>query len=836
MTALDNFVSPALTRALGWTLLHSLWQGVLVAGVLAGALLLLRRQRAEVRYLASVGALVAVVILAGITFGVYFNSGGQHGVLPDVLVANGPVVSQPVNARPAPLAAAAGIMPLASSVNSAILAEGSRPELREMAEKETTKRPGYKAAWLTAGLRYFDNNLPLFVVAWLLGLLAMSLRMMGGLLYVRRLRHSRVRPLGAVWQARLMALAGRAGVRRPVALLESALVRVPLVVGHLRPVILLPLGMVAGLSPASLEAILAHEIAHVMRRDYLVNLLQTVAEVLFFYHPAVWFVAGCVRAERENCCDDAATVLCGGNALRLACALTDLAEWSQSAVVPANPRLALAAMSGRGALLSRVRRLVQRRPAAPTLAEGLLAGALVLGGLGLLGSSVVIAGPLTEPAKLVGFDWQAGTTHALPGNGSAKNPDFEKIQTEPYGSPEGNSAVFRDNGDSAPFGSRAARPSEYQVLAPGLSERGAFYRDGLPNAGQLSQSDSNFRLFTPGSLNQSLSGPLDGQQQASRPVENALREASAVKNLQAGQRAIEELSERQPVLRDREQELRDQQVALQEHIRESQQEGQDLQETRPGQNQDQQQAAQASRDQERASRDQERAKQDQERASRDQERASRDQERASRDQERASRDQERASRDQERAERERKQNEALVAQLVKDGLVKDRRNYQVKLNASSMVVNGKTQPPAVFRSYLKLYESTTGRKMSATGSWEMTMNRTSNTNVFQSGNDVPRPPRPPRGPVAPPAPPAFQAPAPPRPPQAPKADTKALRDELRKDGLIGPTDKSFQLQLNDAGLTVNGKRQSEALAAKYRKLVGHDGPGQVHTLSYSSDE
>nr|WP_262905597.1 M56 family metallopeptidase [Hymenobacter siberiensis] len=214
-----------------------------------------------------------------------------------------------------------------------------------------------------------NNQLPLLVLAWLLGLLAMSLRMLGGLLYVQRLRRYRVRPLSVAWQERLAALAARSGVKRPVALLESALVRVPLVVGHLRPVILLPLGTVAGLSPACLEAILAHELAHVLRRDYLVNLLQTVAEVLFFYHPAVWFVANCVRTERENCCDDTATTLVGGDPLRLAralTALTALAEWTQSAAVAPTPRLALAAFNQPGALLLRVRRLVR-----PALATGL---------------------------------------------------------------------------------------------------------------------------------------------------------------------------------------------------------------------------------------------------------------------------------------------------------------------------------------------------------------------------------------------------------------------------------------------------------------------------------
>ena len=402
MTTLEQFVSPALTRALGWTLLHSLWQGALVAAVLAGALLLLRRQRAEVRYAASAGSLGVVVALAGITFGLYFNSNPAQSVR----LSPGTVKTQLITSLK-PLETLTAGVSVASKETEGL----AGPARNASAWLETDKVKSAPAAPFTqpfshaliqplqTGLRYFDNHLPLLVVAWLLGLLAMSLRMLGGLLYVQRLRRYRVRPLPAVWQERLAALAARSGVARPVALLESALVRVPLVVGHMRPVILLPLGTVAGLSPAYLEAILAHELAHVLRRDYLVNLLQTVAEVLFFYHPAVWFMANCVRTERENCCDDTATALVGGDPLRLARALTALAEWSQSAVVPAAPRLALAAFNRPGALLLRVRRLVQRRPAAPTLAEGLLAGALVLGGLGLLGGSVALAGPLASRSQ-----------------------------------------------------------------------------------------------------------------------------------------------------------------------------------------------------------------------------------------------------------------------------------------------------------------------------------------------------------------------------------------------------------------------------------------------------
>ncbi|MDO7887166.1 M56 family metallopeptidase, partial [Hymenobacter cheonanensis] len=307
---LREVLSPALVRALGYALLHSVWQGGVLALLLAGVLPLLRRRRAEVRYAASAGALASLVLVVGLTFGFYYQSAPQ----PAPAVGAGPVAAAfAAPASPATAGAAAAVEATAPTVS---------------------------LAWLRANAVQLEAYLPLVVVAWLLGLVLMSGRLAGGLLYASRLRRAGTQALGAEWQQRLASLARRAGVRRPVALLESARVAGPVVLGHLRPVILLPLGAVAGLSPALLEALLAHELAHIVRRDYLLNLGLAVAEVLFFYHPAVWFMANCLRAERENCCDDQAAALCGGDGLRVARALAALAELEAAAATA--PRLALA--------------------------------------------------------------------------------------------------------------------------------------------------------------------------------------------------------------------------------------------------------------------------------------------------------------------------------------------------------------------------------------------------------------------------------------------------------------------------------------------------------------
>ncbi|MDB5236725.1 MAG: hypothetical protein JWR44_3718 [Hymenobacter sp.] len=951
MTALENFVSPALTRALGWTLLHSLWQGALVAAVLAGALLLLRRQRAEVRYVASAGALGMIVALAGITFGLYLNAGAEKSVLP----GSGTATTRWVPLRQAE---STTLAPLAAPVVLVATPSLASPE-KAGAKPAIALAPAARPNWLAAGLRYFDKNMPLLVVAWLLGLLAMSLRLLGGLLYVQRLRRYRVRPLGAAWQARLAALAARSGLKRPVALLESALVQVPLVVGHVRPVILLPLGAVAGLSPAYLEAILAHELAHVLRRDYLVNLLQTVAEALFFYHPAVWFVANCVRTERENCCDDTATALVGGDPMRLARALTALAEWSQSAVVPVTPQLALAALGGRDALLSRVRRLVQRRPAAPTLAEGLMAGALVLGGLGLLGGSVALAGPLAQPsipaAKPAAFDWQTGPAKQAPvatvadTSKRAKNAaalsvqDAERAKTSTeqvlqnaevaqarlgdtirlrrparvrtLRSRDARRIVVdgRNNGPAFPGGpstvvvtkdkkgrltelvvngqrveteagkrkikikdkkGRADDGRQVEVIRVGPADdaftRGFVYRSNGDTEGRElekrferdfkrgaefrtrevnpefrerfnrlynvnpdvriwtdgHQSGRTFRL-APGAFGPDPAGALRSQREALRTAERALREASAVKNLSADQRKR---------LNSRLDEVRAQLKATERNSASS------ARVLRL--NGDQLEAVQGQDAQRIRERVRENVQNNLQDEIRDRQEEMRERQEELRERIRES---QRELRELDGARSRNRSEDALVTEMVKDGLIKDRENFQFSLSARKLTVNGKEQSAKLLQKYLKLYETSTGRKMSATGA--MTVSRNGSTSYNSDGPPPPAPPRPPRAPrtprglqseltpLAPPAPPTMALPppmAPPTPPAPPRLDTQELRSELRKDGLIGASDKSFQLQLNNSGMTVNGKRQPDEVAAKYRKLMGRE--DGTYNVNISSQE
>jgi GWxTD domain-containing protein len=157
------------------------------------------------------------------------------------------------------------------------------------------------------------------------------------------------------WQQRLARLSARLRLSRPVRLLESCLLEIPVVIGHFRPLVLMPVGLLAGLPPNQIEVILLHELAHIRRCDYLVNSLQRLMEGLLFYNPAIWWISGVIRHEREKCCDDVAVAISG-------CAY----EYAAALIAPEQDRSlrrepAMAVTGGK--LMKRIHRLlVPERP------------------------------------------------------------------------------------------------------------------------------------------------------------------------------------------------------------------------------------------------------------------------------------------------------------------------------------------------------------------------------------------------------------------------------------------------------------------------------------------
>ncbi len=336
-----NFLTEELTRALGWALLHSLWQGALAAIILAILLIVLNKHSARVRYMVSLLGMATMLVMFAATFLHYYTSAEQAAL----------TSSQQLQ---------------------------SITQLQNLGALAAAESSGWEQAIATAKL-YFSQHLPLLVSLWLMGLLVMVLRFLGGMVYVQRLRNYKTQALGLHWQETLATLQQRMGVKRAVKLAESALVQVPVAIGYLKPVILLPIGAVTGLSQRQLEAILAHELAHIKRHDYLLNLLQQFAETIFFYHPAVWWMSNMARAEREHCCDDLAVAACG-DTVTYARALAQLEELR----MPAAPAYAMALTGKKGSLLNRIKRLVNAPELRPSFQEGFVAALVVVIGCTLL--------------------------------------------------------------------------------------------------------------------------------------------------------------------------------------------------------------------------------------------------------------------------------------------------------------------------------------------------------------------------------------------------------------------------------------------------------------------
>ena len=259
-----------------------------------------------------------------------------------------------------------------------------------------------------------DQFLPWVVAVWLAGAMALWLRLVGGWIFAERLRSRLVRPAPGDWQQALDRLKTRIRVSRPVRLLVSSMVQAPAVVGWIRPVVLVPIGALSGLPPEHIEALLLHELAHIRRHDYLIGMVQSAVEALLFYHPAVWWVSAHIRAERELCCDDAAIAV-HGDLLTYARALSELAS--------ARPANAVMAANG-GSLAHRIGRLLgESRPAPRTLSAPGVIGTVLL----VIGTLVVFgqtgARPKFEVASIRPSDEQRFmTVRPLPGRLTANAP------------------------------------------------------------------------------------------------------------------------------------------------------------------------------------------------------------------------------------------------------------------------------------------------------------------------------------------------------------------------------------------------------------------------------
>lgn len=311
-----NSISFIITT-LGWSIVHSLWQVALIGLGVKLLLTAFRKSAPVIKY---------NIVLAG--FGLMFTS---------FCVTLAIVAEQEINGG------GSGVLLLDTALNPMDNFTGDQN--RDLVSSSTDR-------WsITLVMQKIDGSLRYIVGAWFVGFIFFAFRFMGSYLYISRLKRIYSLKPEDKWQTVLQGIQSRLGIRRAVTLLESATTNIPVVIGHLKPVIILPVGLLTQIPFNQLEAILAHELAHIRRNDYLVNLIIASMEWFFFYHPIYWWLSRNLDLYREHCCDDITIAYCG-EAEPLQKALIDLSKNTQPSI-----HIAAALYRNDYQLLNRIKRM-----------------------------------------------------------------------------------------------------------------------------------------------------------------------------------------------------------------------------------------------------------------------------------------------------------------------------------------------------------------------------------------------------------------------------------------------------------------------------------------------
>lgn len=316
------------------TLLHSLWQGLALALITALILVFTSKSSAKLRYNLLISCLMLFTLSISFSFAYEWQKSAQTGF--DTLGATAPFVQD-------------------QQIQANVSLNGVQPV--DLLQKVVGYFSGYASA---------------IVLIWFLVICARSIQLFAGLYSIKRIRNTQVSPAGIYWEDKVKALALQFGITQVVQIVQSGIVKVPMVVGHLKPLILVPLGLINGLSEKEVEAIICHELAHIKRRDYLVNILQSLMEIVFFFNPAVLWISKLIREERESCCDDM-TISSTHDKVNYISALISCQEFQ-----PGNPEYAMAVSGKNDQLVQRVKRMVSNdSPGLNKIEKGILAAGLV---------------------------------------------------------------------------------------------------------------------------------------------------------------------------------------------------------------------------------------------------------------------------------------------------------------------------------------------------------------------------------------------------------------------------------------------------------------------------
>jgi len=328
-------ISENLVNAIGTTLIYSLWYGLILAAVTGVIILSTRSSKPVTRYNFLICSMLIFLVVSVATF---------------LISLNKEVLSPSMQTQDQGLA-----------IHSPALAAN--------------------AALFTQLKSYVIDHNETIVLVWFLIIMVRCFQLIIGLNGLNHLRKHSTFAISVKWKNKIQSLTQQLGINQAIQVGECALIRVPMVIGHLKPLILLPIGLLTALPPQQIEAILIHELAHIYRRDYLVNLLQSMMEILFFFNPAVLWLSALIKAERENCCDEL-TIDQTSNKINYISALIACQEYQQTA-----PAYAMT-FNRSGGLRDRVHRLVGKgNTSLNTIEKSMLMLCTVALGFGLLAFS-----------------------------------------------------------------------------------------------------------------------------------------------------------------------------------------------------------------------------------------------------------------------------------------------------------------------------------------------------------------------------------------------------------------------------------------------------------------
>lgn len=336
---MNAFLNSQWTEAVGLTILDSLWQGALVLFFCFFILLFMKKARPAYRFNLVLIALLTLPLLSGITLYRHLDLSQQETTLPVEISTGLSEVPQDVTANDASQAVAI----------------------------ESLAKQSPFSFWL----RWTAQNADIALAIWLIGALLFTIRMLGGFIFLNRLKTKSKLIEDSTLVGNLDQLCNQLKIKGKVLLKQSEAISSPLVMGVLKPVIIFPLGLIQALPTEQIEAVLLHELAHIKRNDFLINIVINVLQVVYFYHPAFWWLNAQLDDEREYDCDES-TVLLTANPLVLAKALASISEFN---LQPKTPALAFAGRKNQ--MLKRIKRIVQRQPQTNWL-SGLLSFGLLL--------------------------------------------------------------------------------------------------------------------------------------------------------------------------------------------------------------------------------------------------------------------------------------------------------------------------------------------------------------------------------------------------------------------------------------------------------------------------